>query len=44
MSDLRFSPKGDRIAYFEHPRKLDDRGSVNTVDLAGNNTIVSAGY
>ncbi len=21
MSDLRFSPRGDRIAYFEHPRK-----------------------
>ncbi|MGA8438642.1 MAG: serine/threonine-protein kinase [Candidatus Sulfotelmatobacter sp.] len=32
LSDVRFSPKGDRIAYFEHPRKLDDRGSVNTVD------------
>jgi len=44
MSDVRFSPKGDRIAYFEHPRKWDDRGSVNTVDLAGNNTVLSEGY
>ena len=44
MSDVRFSPKGDRIAYFEHPRKWDDRGSVNTVDLAGNNTVLSDGY
>ena len=44
LSDLRFSPKGDRIAYFEHPRKLDDRGSVNTVDLSGNNTLLSEGY
>jgi hypothetical protein len=35
MSDVRFCPKGDRIAFFEHPRKLDDRGSVNTVDLFG---------
>jgi len=44
MSDVRFSPLGDRIAYFEHPRKWDDRGSVNTVDLAGNNTVLSDGY
>ena len=44
LSDLRFSPKGDRIAYFEHPRKLDDRGSVNIVDLSGNNTLLSEGY
>jgi Tol biopolymer transport system component/predicted Ser/Thr protein kinase len=44
LSDVRFSPKGDRIAYFEHPRKLDDRGSVNTVDLSGNNTLISDGY
>jgi len=44
MSDVRFSPKGDRIAFFEHPRKWDDRGSVNTIDLAGNNTVLSDGY
>src|ERR1039457_6693099 len=44
MSDLRFSPRGDRIAYFEHPRKWDDRGSVNLVDLAGNNSVLSDGY
>jgi len=44
MSDVRFSPKGDRIAYFEHPRKLDDRGSVNIVDLSGNTTQLSGGY
>ena len=44
LSDVRFSPKGDRIAYFQHPRKWDDRGSVNTVDLSGNNTVLSEGY
>jgi Tol biopolymer transport system component/predicted Ser/Thr protein kinase len=44
LSDLRMSPRGDRIAYFEHPRKWDDRGSVNVVDLAGNNTVLSDGY
>lgn len=44
MSDVRFSPKGDRIAFFEHPRKWDDRGSVNVVDLAGKNSVLSSGY
>jgi eukaryotic-like serine/threonine-protein kinase len=44
LSDLRFSPNGDRIAYFEHPRKFDDRGSVDTVDLAGHATTLSDGY
>jgi len=44
LSDARFSPNGDRIAFFEHPRKLDDRGSVNTVNLSGNNTVLSSGY
>jgi Tol biopolymer transport system component len=44
MTDVRVSPRGDRIAYFEHPRKWDDRGSVNVVDLAGANTVLSNGY
>jgi|SRR5579872_940103 len=44
VSDVRFSPKGDRIAFFEHPRKWDDRGSVNVVDLAGKSTVLSDGY
>ena len=44
VSDLRFSPRGDRIAFFEHPYKYDDRGSVNVVDLAGRRTLLSDGY
>ena len=44
MSDVRVSPRGDRIAYFEHPRKWDDRGSVNVIDLSGNNFVLSDGY
>lgn len=44
MTDVRVSPRGDRIAYFEHPRKGDDRGSVNIVDLDGKNTVLSDGY
>ena len=44
LSDLRVSPKGDRIALFEHPAQFDDRGSVIAVDRAGKRTVLSAGY
>jgi eukaryotic-like serine/threonine-protein kinase len=44
LSDLRFSPRGDRIAFFEHPIKYDDRGLVAVVDLAGKKTVLSDGY
>jgi hypothetical protein len=44
LTDVRFCPRGDRLAYFEHPRKWDDRGSVNVVDLTGKKTVLSEGY
>jgi len=44
LSNLRFSPRGDRIAFFEHPFRYDDRGSVAVVDLAGKKTVLSDGY
>jgi len=44
LSDLRISPGGDRIAFFEHPIRFDDRGSVAMVDLAGKKTTLSSGY
>ena len=44
LSDLRFSPRGDRIALFEHPSPWDDRGSLITVDRAGKRTTLSGGY
>jgi Tol biopolymer transport system component len=44
LSDPRFSPKGDRIAFFEHPVKYDDRGLVAVVDLSGRKTVLSEGY
>jgi len=44
LSDLRFSPQGDQIAFFEHPVRYDDRGSINVVDLAGRGKILSDGY
>jgi Tol biopolymer transport system component len=44
LSDLRFSPRGDRIAFFDHPVKWDDRGSVKVVSLSGRVTELSGGY
>jgi eukaryotic-like serine/threonine-protein kinase len=44
LSNLRFSPRGDRIAFFEHPIRYDDRGLVAVVDLAGKKTVLSDGY
>ncbi len=43
FSNPRFSPRGDRIAFFEHPIKYDDRGNVAVVDLAGKKTVLSEG-
>jgi eukaryotic-like serine/threonine-protein kinase len=44
LSDLRVSPQGDRIVFFEHPRQWDDRGSVIAVDRAGKRTFLSGDY
>ena len=44
LSDLRFSPRGDRIAFFEHPVRWDDRGLVAVVDLQGNRTVLADGF
>ncbi len=44
VSDPRISPKGDRIAYFEHPARWDDRGLIAVVDLDGHRTVLSDGY
>ena len=44
LSDLRVSPRGDRIALFEHPTQWDDRGSVIVVDRAGKRSILSGDY
>ena len=44
VSDVRFSPDGTHIAFFEHPAKWDDRGDVAIVDLEGNRKVLSTGY
>jgi Tol biopolymer transport system component len=41
VSDLRFSPGGDKIAFLDHPYWPDDRGWVAVVDLAGNKKTLS---
>jgi eukaryotic-like serine/threonine-protein kinase len=44
LSDLRFSPDGDQIAFLEHPTRWDDRGGVAVADLTGKKTTLSEGY
>jgi serine/threonine protein kinase/Tol biopolymer transport system component len=44
LSDLRVSPRGDRVALFEHPAQWDDRGSVIVVDRVGKRTSLSGDY
>jgi len=36
ISYARLSPKGDRIAFMDHPFPLDDAGTVALVDMKGN--------
>lgn len=36
ISDARFSPSGEQIAFVDHPAMGDDRGSIRIVDLKGN--------
>jgi hypothetical protein len=39
ISHPRFSPKGDLIAFFDHPLFGDDRGSLVVIDLKGNERL-----
>jgi serine/threonine protein kinase/Tol biopolymer transport system component len=44
ISNIRFSPQGDRIAFMDHPDRWDDRGSICVTDLKGNRTTLSEGW
>jgi Tol biopolymer transport system component len=44
LSDLRVSPRGDRIAFIEHPVQSDDGGSAVIVDRVGRRTWKSGAY
>jgi serine/threonine protein kinase/Tol biopolymer transport system component len=35
ISHVRFSPKGDQLAFIDHPLRRDDGGSISVVDLHG---------
>lgn len=40
----RFSPKGDRIAFLDHPKIGNSDGAVAIVDLSGHKTTLAAGW
>ena len=44
LSDVSVSPKGDRVAFLEHPVTMDSRGDVVVIDLAGKKTTLSSGW
>ncbi len=41
IGNPRFSPRGDRIAFLDHPVGNDDGGAVAVVDLAGRKTTLT---
>ncbi|HYM05719.1 MAG TPA: protein kinase [Terriglobales bacterium] len=44
IGHIRVSPKGDYIAFLDHPIQGDDSGSVAVVDLAGKKKTLSDGW
>jgi eukaryotic-like serine/threonine-protein kinase len=44
VSHPRVSPKGDLVAFLDHPNPADDRGVVSVVDLAGHKRVLSTGW
>ena len=41
LTDIRVSPRGDRIAFMEHPAGVDDRGALAVVDLQGRRSVLT---
>ncbi|HEY6049866.1 MAG TPA: protein kinase, partial [Thermoanaerobaculia bacterium] len=41
ISYARLSPRGDRIAFLDHPFPLDDAGTVAVIDLEGKKTTLT---
>ena len=44
LSDVRVSPDGSRVAFFEHQTRFDDRGWVKVVDRAGTVTTLAGEF
>jgi Tol biopolymer transport system component len=42
LSHVRMSPRGDRLAFTEHPVRSDDRGDICVMDVDGKNQRVLA--
>jgi Tol biopolymer transport system component len=42
LNHPRISPKGDRVAFMDHPSQFNTRGWVVVVDLTGKKTVVSS--
>jgi hypothetical protein len=41
LSHLRFSPKGDRLAFIDHPLLGDDGGTISVIDLSGKKSVLT---
>ena len=46
LSDLRVSPDGERVAFFDHSTRFpyDDRGGVDVVDRARHRSVLAKGF
>src|SRR5579864_3489269 len=44
ISNIRFSPQGDRIAFMDHPALWDNRGKVCVTDIAGHVQVLTGEY
>ncbi|HKA36543.1 MAG TPA: protein kinase [Thermoanaerobaculia bacterium] len=44
VSYIRVSPRGDLVAFLDHPQHGDDKGSVAVVDKAGKKRTLSSGW
>jgi DNA-binding winged helix-turn-helix (wHTH) protein/Tol biopolymer transport system component len=44
ISHPRISPKGDQVAFLDHPLYPDDKGVVSIVDLRGHKRVLSASW
>jgi hypothetical protein len=44
LSDVRVSPDGNHVAFFEHQFRFDDMGWVKVVDLGGHVTTLAGEY
>jgi eukaryotic-like serine/threonine-protein kinase len=44
ISNIRFSPRGDRIAFLDHAGRWDEGGSVYVTDMSGHKTKLSSDW